>query len=89
MYDVTNRLIITCSLASFCPAGGVLVCAENFVIYKAPDHPEVRAVIPRRTTLPADRGVLITSAASHKQKNMFFVLLQVGGSGVGVGFHLS
>ncbi|GAB4816845.1 hypothetical protein N2152v2_003891 [Parachlorella kessleri] len=56
--------------------GGVLVCAENFVIYAAPDHPELRAVIPRRTSLPAERGVLLTCAASHKQKNMFFVLVQ-------------
>lgn len=27
---------------------GVLVCAENFVIYKNQGHPDVRAVIPRR-----------------------------------------
>ncbi|KAG4908664.1 hypothetical protein AAZX31_20G225900 [Glycine max] len=55
---------------------GVLVCAENFVIYKNQAHPEVRAVIPRRTDLPAERGVLIVSAAMHKLKNMFFFLLQ-------------
>ncbi|KAG5533303.1 hypothetical protein RHGRI_027481 [Rhododendron griersonianum] len=55
---------------------GVLVCAENFVIYKNQGHPEVRAVIPRRGDLPAERGVLIVSAAMHKQKSMFFFLLQ-------------
>ncbi|XVE52756.1 hypothetical protein DITRI_Ditri02bG0149100 [Diplodiscus trichospermus] len=55
---------------------GVLVCAENFVIYKNQGHPDVRAVIPRRADLPAERGVLIVSAASHKQKSMFFFLLQ-------------
>ncbi|KAG6550838.1 hypothetical protein Mapa_007634 [Marchantia paleacea] len=55
---------------------GVLVCAENFVIYKNQNRPDVRAVIPRRTDLPAERGVLIVSAATHKQKNMFFFLLQ-------------
>ncbi|PPD93895.1 hypothetical protein GOBAR_DD09083 [Gossypium barbadense] len=55
---------------------GVLVCAENFVIYKNQGHPEVRAVIPRRADLPAERGVLIVSAATHKQKSMFFFLLQ-------------
>lgn len=55
---------------------GVLVCAENFVIYKNQGHPEVRAVIPRRTDLPAERGVLVVSAATHKQKSMFFFLLQ-------------
>lgn len=55
---------------------GVLVCAENFVIYKNQGHPDVRAVIPRREDLPAERGVLIVSAATHKQKSMFFFLLQ-------------
>lgn len=55
---------------------GVLVCAENFVIYKNQGHPDVRAVIPRRADLPAERGVLIVSAAMHKQKSMFFFLLQ-------------
>ncbi|KAF7811372.1 spliceosome-associated protein 130 A [Senna tora] len=55
---------------------GVLVCAENFVIYKNQGHPDVRAVIPRRADLPAERGVLIVSAAMHKLKSMFFFLLQ-------------
>ncbi|KAH8497167.1 hypothetical protein H0E87_019750 [Populus deltoides] len=55
---------------------GVLVCVENFVIYKNQGHTDVRAVIPRRADLPAERGVLIVSAATHKQKSMFFFLLQ-------------
>lgn len=55
---------------------GVLVCAENFVIYKNQGHPDVRAVIPRRADLPAERGVLIVSTATHRQKAMFFFLLQ-------------
>uniref|UniRef100_A0A7S0MU40 DNA damage-binding protein 1 n=1 Tax=Pyramimonas obovata TaxID=1411642 RepID=A0A7S0MU40_9CHLO len=55
---------------------GVLVCAENFVIYKKENHPDVRAVIPRRADLPGDRGVLIVSYATHKLKNTFFFLLQ-------------
>ncbi|OIW12784.1 hypothetical protein TanjilG_24717 [Lupinus angustifolius] len=55
---------------------GVLVCAENFVIYKNQGHQEVRAVIPRRADLPIERGVLIVSAAMHKLKSMFFFLLQ-------------
>ncbi|KAH8479787.1 hypothetical protein H0E87_016813 [Populus deltoides] len=55
---------------------GVLVCVENFVIYKNQGHTDVRAVIPRRADLPAERGVLMVSAATHKQKSMFFFLLQ-------------
>eukprot|EP00197_Chlamydomonas_leiostraca_P002569 CAMPEP_0202858070 /NCGR_PEP_ID=MMETSP1391-20130828/754_1 /ASSEMBLY_ACC=CAM_ASM_000867 /TAXON_ID=1034604 /ORGANISM="Chlamydomonas leiostraca, Strain SAG 11-49" /LENGTH=642 /DNA_ID=CAMNT_0049536943 /DNA_START=87 /DNA_END=2011 /DNA_ORIENTATION=- len=56
--------------------GGVLVCAENFIIYKNQDHEEVRAVIPRRNDLPGDRGVLIVSYASHKKKAYSFFLVQ-------------
>lgn len=56
--------------------GGVLVCCENFVIYRHQNHDEVRAVIPRRNSLAADRGVLIVSSASHRSKNSFFFLAQ-------------
>jgi len=41
------------------------------------DHAEVRAVIPRRSSLLGDRGVLIVSYAMHKQKTLFFFLIQV------------
>ena len=37
----------------------------------------MRAVIPRRSTLAGDRGVLIVNYAMHKQKTLFFFLLQV------------
>ena len=67
------------------PAGGVLVCAENFLIYKNVDHPEVRAVIPRRTSLSGERGVLITASTAFKQKAGFYIFVQVrraaGGEG--------
>jgi hypothetical protein len=39
---------------------------------------QVRAVLPRREDLSADRGVLIVSYASHKRKAYAFFLLQVG-----------
>ena len=43
---------------------------------RAQDHPDVRAVIPRRSALPVDRGVLIVAHATHKQKALFFFLVQ-------------
>ncbi len=62
--------------------GGVLVCSENFIIYKNQDHEDVRAVIPRRSDLLADRGVLIVCYATHKKKAYSFFLVQVrGGEG--------
>ncbi len=44
--------------------GGCLVLAENFVLYRNQDHPEIRAVIPRRLDLPPDRGVLLVMFCS-------------------------
>lgn len=57
--------------------GGVLICAENFVIYKNQDHPDVRAVLPRRSSLANDRGVLIIATATHRTKSEFFIFVQV------------
>lgn len=59
--------------------GGVLVCSENFIIYKNQDHEDVRAVIPRRSDLIGDRGVLIVCYATHKKKAYSFFLVQVRG----------
>ena len=56
--------------------GGVLVCSENWIVYKNMDHPDRRAPIPRRAGLPGERGTLIVSSATHKQKGMFFFLVQ-------------
>ena len=60
-------------------AGGVIVCCENFLIYRDVDHPEVRAVIPRRSKLSPDRGVLITASTTFKQKGVIYIFVQVGG----------
>lgn len=58
--------------------GGVLVCAENYLIYMKDGMAEtIQAVIPRRNNLRGDRGVLIVSWAKHQVKTMFFFLLQV------------
>jgi splicing factor 3B subunit 3 len=68
--------------------GGVLVCSENFIIYKNQDHEDVRAVIPRRSDLIGDRGVLIVCYATHKKKaySFFLVQVRVGGRSSGSGF---
>ena len=56
--------------------GGVLVCGENWISYKDENHVEIRTPIPRRIDMPASRGLLITSGVLHKQKGMFFFILQ-------------
>lgn len=40
--------------------------------------PQVKALIPRRTTLSAERGVLIIAATQFKQKSGFYIFVQVG-----------
>ena len=58
--------------------GGVLVCCENFLLYRQEGEgkPELRAVLPRRADLPADRGVLIVAAAAHRRRGHSFFVLQ-------------
>jgi splicing factor 3B subunit 3 len=55
---------------------GVLICGENWVCYKNQGHGEVRTALPRRRDMPVQRGLLITSAAVHKQRGLFFFMLQ-------------
>lgn len=49
---------------------GVLVCAEDYIIYKHQDAKEHRVPIPRREHPFADpnRGLLITASVMHKMK---------------------
>jgi splicing factor 3B subunit 3 len=55
---------------------GVLICGENWISYKHQGHVEVRAPLPRRADLPVERGTLIISGTMHKQRDMFFFMIQ-------------
>eukprot|EP01038_Epipyxis_sp_PR26KG_P011576 gene11576-15501_t len=55
---------------------GVLICGENWISYKHQGHVEVRTALPRRVDIPIERGILITSGTVHKQKDLFFFILQ-------------
>ncbi|KAI9916391.1 hypothetical protein PsorP6_018104 [Peronosclerospora sorghi] len=54
--------------------GGVLVLGENRVQYKHEGHADLTCALPRRKG--DARNVLIVAAATHKQRDLFFVLLQ-------------
>ena len=56
--------------------GGVLVCAENAIYFKNQGHADVVAHFPRRVGDSLDRPLLIVASATHKQKDLFFVLVQ-------------
>lgn len=49
---------------------GVLVCAEDYIIYKHQGAKEHRVPIPKRASLlsDSDRGLIITSAVMHKMR---------------------
>lgn len=55
---------------------GVLVCAENKIAYKKPDHEDVVSLIPRREGMPLEQPLMLTSYAMLKQKDSFFFLMQ-------------
>lgn len=56
--------------------GGILVCSENYITFKNNGHPDVRAAIPRRRDSEPDKSLLIVATATHKQKDIFFFLVQ-------------
>ena len=64
--------------------GGVLVLAENWVLYCNMDdedaagtaRAELRTPIPRRCDTAEERGVLLVATATHRTQGMFFVLAQ-------------
>eukprot|EP01012_Entosiphon_sulcatum_P002881 TRINITY_DN10726_c1_g3_i1.p2 TRINITY_DN10726_c1_g3~~TRINITY_DN10726_c1_g3_i1.p2 ORF type:complete len:1220 (-),score=308.30 TRINITY_DN10726_c1_g3_i1:801-4439(-) len=83
--DQSANLLIPVPGGSDGPSG-VLVCSENYITFKhnSAAHvtsegigtDNVRAVIPRRQDMSPDQGLLIVSFAAHKQKDMFFFLVQ-------------
>ena len=56
--------------------GGVLVCADNFVMYMHEGFETVQTLIPRRQALPAERSILLLASATHKKAGQFVVLAQ-------------
>ena len=56
--------------------GGVLVCSENFIVYKNHGHADKRCALPRRRDLPTEHGLLLVSSAVHRQRDLFFILVQ-------------
>lgn len=75
--DIANMLM-TVPGGSDGPSG-VLVCCENYIIYKnLGDQPDIRCPIPRRQNDldDAERSMLFVTSAMHKTKHMFFFLTQ-------------
>lgn len=56
--------------------GGVLVCCENFIVYKRTNHEDRITPFPRRHETPLERGIMIVSYTIYKRKDIFFFLCQ-------------
>lgn len=57
--------------------GGVLVCAEDTVYFKNQAHATLSAKLPRRVGDESlSHSLLVVASATHKQKTLFFTLLQ-------------
>eukprot|EP00741_Cyanophora_paradoxa_P006525 tig00001024_g6316.t1 len=73
--DDTANLLIAVPGGSDGPSG-VLVCCENFIVYKNQNHPDIKCYFPRREGQSEERGTLIVCSSTHKQKDLFFFLCQ-------------
>eukprot|EP00992_Anisonema_acinus_P013135 TRINITY_DN8566_c0_g1_i3.p1 TRINITY_DN8566_c0_g1~~TRINITY_DN8566_c0_g1_i3.p1 ORF type:complete len:1206 (+),score=374.60 TRINITY_DN8566_c0_g1_i3:30-3647(+) len=83
--DSSSNLLIPVPGGNDGPSG-VLVCSENYITYKhnSAAHvneeglgtDDVRCVLPRRQDMAPDHGLLVVCFAAHKQKDMFFFLVQ-------------
>lgn len=71
----TANLLLTVPGGDDGPSG-VLICGENWISYKHQGHVEVRTPLPRRADMPNERGLLITTGTVHKQKGLFFFMIQ-------------
>lgn len=76
--DHPSNLLLPVPSGSDCP-GGVLVCCENFIIYKnSAIQKDLKCAIPRRKNYldNPEKSIIIVSSTTHKTKNLFFFLVQ-------------
>jgi len=73
--DPTANLLVAVPGGADGP-GGVLVCAENFIVYKNHGHADKRCPLPRRKDLPPEQGLLLVASAVHRQRDLFFIVVQ-------------
>jgi splicing factor 3B subunit 3 len=57
--------------------GGVLVCCENYIIYKKQNHEERLTPYPKRhESILSERGLMIVNFSMVKRKDLFFYIAQ-------------
>lgn len=74
---VTAHMLISIPGSTDGP-GGLIICCENFLVYKSltTGNKELRVPFPKRVGAPTDRSLILNCYATHKQKDLFFFILQ-------------
>ncbi|SBT82679.1 splicing factor 3B subunit 3, putative [Plasmodium ovale] len=73
--DLTAHLLIPIPGGQQGPSG-VIVCCENYLVYKKVDHEDVFCSYPRRLEIGQDKNISIVCWTMHRIKNFFFILAQ-------------
>lgn len=73
--DKTAHLLIPLPASPDGP-GGVLVCCENFIVYKKANHEERITPYPKRYEHINTKGLLMVAHTIHKRKDNLFFLIQ-------------
>ena len=73
--DNTANILIPVPGGSDGP-GGVIVLCENVIRYIKTGNADTVTNIPRRADMSENRGLLMNTYAIHKQKDLFFFLIQ-------------
>lgn len=55
---------------------GTLVCCDNYLVFKKPEHPDVYCAYPRRLVTMQDMPIKIITTAFHRLKDSYIYLLQ-------------
>ncbi|CRG96985.1 splicing factor 3B subunit 3, putative [Plasmodium gallinaceum] len=73
--DITAHLLIPIPGGQQGPSG-VIVCCENYLIYKKADHEDIYCSYPRRLEISEDKNISIVCWTMHRIKKFFFILAQ-------------
>ncbi|VTZ71192.1 splicing factor 3B subunit 3, putative [Plasmodium chabaudi chabaudi] len=73
--DITAHLLIPLPGGQQGPSG-LIVCCENYLVYKKIDHDDVYCSYPRRLEVGEEKNISIVCWTIHRIKTFFFILIQ-------------
>ncbi|ETB61854.1 hypothetical protein YYC_01663 [Plasmodium yoelii 17X] len=73
--DITAHLLIPLPGGQQGPSG-LIVCCENYLVYKKIDHDDIFCSYPRRLEVGEEKNISIVCWTIHRIKTFFFILIQ-------------